>query len=296
MATLINEKELKIPLILQGDATVAYRDPAAVYHDGKYHIFFTHVDNSEGGPWLQLAKITTSDFIEYSDIKILTEKDKSKNYSSPGNIVWHGDKWVMCMQTYCRENGEKYGNENSRIFTMESSDLETFSTPKLLRVKGDIPEDKMGRMIDPFLIKKDDYWWCFYKQNGVSYSKSKDMENWTPVGNVNGGENTCVIKYKDLYFLYHSPANGIGIKYSKDLINWEESGKNITLGQNEWSWARGRITAGFVIDVSEQAGKELYILLYHASGPEDEKTMFDSHASIGFAYSYNLDNGWTYKL
>ncbi len=292
---MFNETKMQLPIILKGNEKVAYRDPTAIYDNGVFHIFFTYVDNSEGGPWLQIAKITTKDFISYSDIKILTEKDKAKNYSSPGNIVNHNDKWVMCLQTYCRENGEKYGNEHSRLYTMESQDLEVFTAPKLLKVKGEIAQSEMGRMIDPYLIKKDNIWWCFYKQNGVSYSSSSDLKNWKFEGNINGGENVCVIENKGLYYLYHSPHNGIGVKHSTNLIDWHDDDKCITLGQNDWNWAKGRITAGFVIDASSIANKELYILLYHASGPEDEKTMFDYNASIGVAYSYSLNGNWIYK-
>ena len=46
----------------------------------------------------------------------------------------------------------------------------------------DVQREDMGRMIDPYLIRDKDEpgkWWCFYKQNGVSYSWSHDLENWT---------------------------------------------------------------------------------------------------------------------
>lgn len=86
--------------------------------------------------------------------KILTGRDQSKNYSSPGIIVFYHDKRVMCLQTYCRKNGEKCGNRNSRIYAMESRDLEHWSIPSLIKVKGpDIPEKEMGRMIDPYFLR-----------------------------------------------------------------------------------------------------------------------------------------------
>ena len=45
----------------------------------------------------------------------------------------------------------------------------------------------------------------------------------------------------DEYVLLHSPANGIGIKRSKDIENWIDDELLITLGQDEWTWARGRL-------------------------------------------------------
>ena len=90
----------------------------------------------------------------------------------------------------------KYGNENSRIYISRSSDLEHWSEPELLYVKGDILESQMGRMIDPYLIydEKTELWNCFYKQNGVSRSVSHDLKNWEYCGHFDGGENVCVVK------------------------------------------------------------------------------------------------------
>ena len=37
------------PVILRGDATTAYRDPAAIYQDGWFRLFFTLVKIEAGG-------------------------------------------------------------------------------------------------------------------------------------------------------------------------------------------------------------------------------------------------------
>ena len=66
---------------------------------------------------------------------------------------------------------------------MRSDDLEHWSDPELLMVKGDdIPVADMGRMIDPYLLEdanEPGKWWCYYKQNGVSMSYSYDLIHWT---------------------------------------------------------------------------------------------------------------------
>ena len=106
------------------------------------------------------------------------------NFCSPGSVVRYNGKWLLCLQTYPRPDyilGDKvrYGNDDSRIFIIKSKDLENWSPPKLLKVKGSsISKDKMGRMIDPYLIEDKDEkgkWWCFYKQNGVSMSYTYDF-------------------------------------------------------------------------------------------------------------------------
>ena len=166
-------------------------------------------------------------------------------------IRFHGE-WVLCLSSYPRPNGEKYGNKDARIWMLRSKDLEHWSKPELLRVKGpDVPIEKMGRMIDPYLVEDKDEpgkWWCFYKQNGVSMSWSRDLKSWTYYGHADAGENACILVDGNEYVLFHSPHNGIGVKRSKDLRHWEDCGL-ITLGQKDWPWARGRLTAGFVLDL-----------------------------------------------
>lgn len=126
----INPANFKSPLIFKGYTETAYRDPAVVFDGEKFHLFFTMVINEKNGSYLFTAKSESYDLITYSKPEILTEKNKAKNFSSPGNIIRFNNKWVLCLQTYCRENGEKYGNENSRIYVMESKDLKTFDQPR----------------------------------------------------------------------------------------------------------------------------------------------------------------------
>ena len=88
--------------------------------------------------------------------------------------------------------------------------------------------------------------------------------------------------------MFHSPENGIGMKRSRDMKNWTDSGGLITLGQEGWPWARGRLSAGFVLDLRDDQRVGKYLMFFHGSGPEDEKTMFSTHASLGLAWSEDL--------
>lgn len=63
------------------------------------------------------------------------------------------------------------------------------------------------------------------------------------------GENVSALKDKDGYFLFPSSKNGIEIKKSPDLKSRKEFEKLTILGQEEWPWAKGRITAGTVVDL-----------------------------------------------
>lgn len=283
---------LPSPILFRGDAVTAYRDPTAVYHEGVFRLFFTLVKIEDDGKVYSYTAMTKSaDLVHWTTPRILTVRDRGLNFSSPGNVVRFGSQWVMCLQTYPRPNGEKYANADARLYVMRSDDLENWSQPELLMVKGgNVPRERMGRMIDPYLLQdKDDpgKWWCFYKQNGVSMSWSRDLKTWTYVGRVEGGENSCVVVDGDEYVLFHSPANGIGVKRSYDLAHWRDRGL-LVLGQKQWPWAQGRLTGGFVLDLKHEPGIGKYLMFFHGSGPEDERTMFDNYASVGIAWSDDL--------
>lgn len=282
--------------IIKGDATHAYRDPAVYLEDGVFHIYMTLVETEcDGTVYMYVVHTKTEDFREFAPMKKLTVRDRSKNFSSPGNIVRHDGRYKMCLQTYCRENGEKYGNSRSRIYIMESLDLESWGEPYPMLVKGDRPLSECGRMIDPYLIydDKSGMWSCFYKQSGVSRSVSRDLKYFEYCGHISGGENVSILKKDGGYYMFHSPKNGIGVKYSENLTDWEDTGELITLGQSEWPWAQGRITAGVVIEC-DGGDAPIYIMLFHGTGPEDESVVFDNYAGIGIAWSRDLRE-WSWK-
>ena len=293
-------KAIDSPVLFYGDEKTAYRDPAVLFYNDQFFLFFTLVKTINGEIYSFTATSKSYDLINWSQVKILTPRDQNLNFCSPGNIVKYDGKWLLCLQTYPRPGyiqGDKvrYGSDDSRIFIMESKDLENWTYPKLLKVKGStIREDKMGRMIDPYLIEDKDEkgkWWCFYKQNGVSMSYTYDFLNWTFYGNTKSGENVCVLKDESEYVMFHSPSNGIGIKRSSNLKDWSSFGGLITLGQKEWDWAKGRLTAGAVVDLRNIKRIEKYIMFFHGSGPNRESEGdFDKNSSIGIAWSDDLIN------
>jgi hypothetical protein len=288
----VSFRSLTTPIIFKGDALTAYRDPAALYHDGKFHLYFTLVKReADGKPYLYTAWSSSADLARWTEPRIFTPRDVNLNFSSPGNVVHFSNQWVLCLQTYPRPNGEKHGNGDARVWIRRGLNLEDWADPELLRVKGaNVPRENMGRMIDPFLLEDKDVpgkWWCFFKQNGASMACSTDLRNWSYRGRVEAGENVCVIVVGGEYVMFHSPRNGVGMKCSPDLKTWRDEGL-ITLGQKDWPWAKGRLTAGFVLDLTKTPGVGKYIMFFHGSGPEDEDTMFDNFASIGLAWSDDL--------
>jgi hypothetical protein len=276
--------------LICGDDTHAFRDPTVIHRDGVFHLYCTYVvTEAPEDIYMYTIHTASTDLVHWTEPEKLTPRNKALNYSSPGNVVEFGGKYLMCLQTYPRENGEKYGNQNARVFTMASEDLVHWDEPRLIPVKGDTPVSEMGRMIDPYLVfdPKTGLWNCFFKQNGVSRSVSADMEHWDFLGRMDGGENVSVISKDGGYYLFHSPENGIGVKYSADLEHWQDVGELLTFGQADWEWAKGRLTAGFVLPFEEE-GETLYLMFFHGTGPQDESVTFDVNAGIGLAWSRDL--------
>jgi predicted GH43/DUF377 family glycosyl hydrolase len=291
-------KDLKSPIIFNGNDSTAFRDPAVLYYNNQFYLFFTLVKTEEGKIYSYTATSNSKDLKKWSPVKVITPKDQSLDYCSPGNIVRYNNEWVMCLQTYPRPDYSanqppRYGNGDCRLFVMRSKDLVNWGVPEIIKVKGsDVKIADMGRMIDPYLLEDKDEkgkWWCFYKQNGVSMSYSYDLSNWNYFGNTESGENVTVLNENNEYILIHSPSNGIAIKRSPDLKNWKDWGKLITLGQSEWEWAKGRITAGTVINLKNNKKLGKYVMFFHGSGPKTEQQGdFDRNASIGIAWSDDL--------
>lgn len=282
---------LRSPIVLHGDDQQAFRDPLLVFVDGEFVLFYSWATNdAEGRAWWQTAMSRSRDLSTWSEPKTITPRDRSLNYCSPGSLIRHEGQWVLALQTYPTPNGEKFGNDDSRLWLMRSDDLEQWGEPELIRFLGpEVSREEMPRMIDPCIVADKDVpgkWWCFckIKQTGVSMAWSTDLKTWNFAGRVDGGENAGVIEQNDEYVLFHSPENGIGVKRSNDLQHWREDGL-LLLGQKDWTWSQGRLTAGYVLDAREVPGVERYVMVFHG---ERDKDSFTRHASVGIAWSSDL--------
>ena len=84
------------PILLRGDARTAYRDPTVLFHDGTFHLFCTKVaveDNDE--VYSYTVQCRSRDLVRWSKPETITPRDRSLNYSSPGNVVRHDGKWFL---------------------------------------------------------------------------------------------------------------------------------------------------------------------------------------------------------
>ncbi|MDL2230291.1 hypothetical protein LJB87_00690 [Alistipes sp. OttesenSCG-928-L06] len=288
--------KLESPVLFAGDSLTAYRDPAILFHDNRFYLFFAKSEIIGDSVFCYLVQSESDDLMNWTEPRRIVP-NSPKNYSAPGSVIRYKDEWVVCLHSYPRpghtvDQMPRYADNSARLYTIRSKDLRNWSEPELIRVKGNIPEKDMGRMIDPYIVADKEEagkWWCFYKQSGVSMSYSYDLKNWTPYGAAHAGESVCVLAENNEYILFHCPYNGIRIKKSRSLQNWTDWGGLITLGQKDWEWAKGRITAGKVINLNNVQGVNAYVMFFHGSGPGTEhEGDFDRNSSIGIAWSRDL--------
>lgn len=290
--------KLESPVLFRGDSMTAYRDPAVLFHNNRFYLFFSKSEIIGDSVYCYLVQSESDDLLEWTEPRRIVPNTQSKNYSGAGNAIRYKDEWFLCLSSYPRpgytvDQMPRYGDGNSRLYVIRSKDLQNWSAPELLKVKGNIPEKEMGRMIDPYIVQDKDEpgkWWCFYKQSGISMSYSYDLKNWTPYGGqTNAGESVCVLTENNEYILFHSPNNGIRIRKSRKLKNWTDWGGLITLGQKDWEWAQGRITGASVVNLNHVQGINAYVMFFHGSGPKTEhEGDFDRNSSVGIAWSKDL--------
>lgn len=281
-------------VIFQGNDTLAYRDPACFYHEGVYHLFFTVSEKENGYMYNYVAKSQSTDLLHWSPPRYLTPKDRRLNYCSPGNVIPRGDEFILCFTSYPMPVPYREcscADQTARLFIVTTRDLEHFTSPVMLRPKGDVPTESMGRMIDPFLLPVEDGYHLFFKQNGVSTSFSSDLEHWEYRGHIDGGENACILRKDGEYLLVHSPQNGIAFSRSVDLNHWEEF-HHTTLDQCRWPWANGRVTAGFAMEAPEKTPYK-YILFFHGSRDVFPET--HGNASLAMAFTDNFTD-YVYEI
>lgn len=195
------------------------------------------------------------------------------------------------MLGYKRSERRRFGNKDCRIWITRSKDLENWSEPEMLWVKGEGKDP--GKMIDAYLLEDKDEkgkLWVFYKQAGANYSYSYDLINWTYHGKVKAGENVCVWVENDEYYMLHSPEVGMGLMKSKDLSEWEHVFDENVLGQEDWChWAGQRVTAGYLLDLREDPRVGKGIMLFHGQGPAPKSTeILNSGTDLGIAWSDDL--------
>ncbi len=278
---------------LDREPRASLRDPAAFLHEGIFHCFHTAVEGS-GEDFRLFVEVSTSrDLAAWSPPRRLTQP--GLNFSSPGNVLRVGGRWVLCLQSYPTSRGKPYGSDASRLWLMESADLEHWSEPHLLQPAGcQAAWCPSRRQIDPYLVEHAGQFWCFYKSDGkLGLLVSPDLISWreaspqrpvlsaaqTPDGA--SVENPCVVRQGDEFVLFFAPCRagrGIGTARSRDLLSWSEVRY---LDFPALPWAAGGPTAAMVLDTRRELSR--WTMFFHGdrAGPHG--------AALGLAWSHDLE-------
>ena len=278
--------------VLDRRRAVFVRDPALLLVDGLLHCYHTAVERQEGRFRLFLDVAVSDDLVHWGAVRRLTWSEL--NFSSPGNALWAGGRWHLCLQSYPMAPGELYGNETSRLWLMSSVDLGNWSEPRLIAPQGCTASwSRSRRQIDPYLVAHDGRYWCLYKTSGrLGLLVSDDLDSWEeasphrpvlgPEDTPDGAtvENPCVIACGDEYLLIFAPCRpgrGVGVARSDDLIHWHDVRY---LGFPPLAWAPNGPTAAMVLDARDELG--YWLMAFH--GETDQ-----AHgAALGLAWSDDL--------
>ena len=315
--TVVNLSSIPDARIFIGSATHAFRDPAAFYYDGTFYLYYSYTTVQSGSAYWQTAWSKSTNLIDWSSPVTFTPQDLTKNYCSPGCVVWDGKQFVLCLQTYPTNGGlSSFGDSTSNIYYMTSTDLENWlplqpavssaanPPPPLPGLLVNGPGKALTRTIDSYLFADKDVpakWWCFYKQNGnliKSYS-TDGFQTWTPSGAIGiPGENSCVIvdinpvSLQPEYALMYSLSTGMQVARSATLANWTPDPKPILLNPN-WKWTSGRLSGGVLLDMRNDPGVGQALMFFHGSSHTEANGGFTQNVNLGLAWSTDLQT-WSY--
>lgn len=234
------------------------RDPAVLYHGGTYYCYITLVQHSKERIQLNLGLTKSRDLMTWTEPTMLC--DSPLNFSSPGNVFRFKDKWYLCVQSYPINKGELWGNDSSRLWLMESSDLETWTEPRCIKHDGCTAKwANSARQIDPFIIENKGVFYCYYKTDGmIGVMTSRDLESWTDCNEpaINPDcigatvENPCIIKHGNefiMFFTLCKKCRGMCSAKSNDLLNWSEI-TELEFEDEFYIWAPNGPSAGMVVE------------------------------------------------
>lgn len=280
--------------ILDREPKISLRDPAVIYHKGVFHLYHTAVEHNWFKYILYLDVSYSRDLINWTIPKRVIKSEAG--YSSPGNGFQHEDNTYLTFQTYPVPRFREFASSKARLWIMKAVSVEhdMWEQPYCIKPEGCMADwTRSRRQIDPYIIKHEDVYYCFYKTSGeLGLLKSDDLKKWSeaspdkPVlarGELPiraGIENPCIIKYDSEYWMYFSPTRkgrGIGLAKSTNLMDWYDIE---ILDFPDLDWAPGGPTAPFVLDLRKETG--FWVMFYHG----DRKRPHG--AALGIAWSKDL--------
>jgi predicted GH43/DUF377 family glycosyl hydrolase len=276
---------------------IALRDPEAVYHEGVFYLYYTHVDVRRDDVTSTLHMCTSTDLVNWTESRELFGGPLS--FCAPGNVFRHHGKWVMSFQSYPMVPGRNWGGEDSRLYLAESDDLVNWSEPRIMVAEG--AQHKFNdspRQIDPYVVLDGDRAWCFYKSVGeLGLLVSDDgLQTWTEAlidrpavgrGHMPGNvtvENPYVLRIEDEWWMFLSPCSeprALGLTRSKTMTDWPAVEY---LNFPPPAWGTKGPTAPAILDTRDVCGK--WTMVFHS----EQYGTSGHEAAMGIAFSDDLMN------
>lgn len=274
------------------------RDPAAVFHDGKFYIFVTHQFEQHrwGSPQgYQCFVLITEDFLTFTPPRPVTPR----GYVSPGNIIRVNGRWIMSVTRYPWPTA---------VCLSESDDLINWSQPRVVidNDHGSYWGNRQHGPIDGFIVPWNGRYWMFHtdykagtrdQQLGLAVSDDlQNFENLTPdaplldssfYDDKRGIENvSLVIDGNDLYLFCSvgMPEQRIAVLKSNDIMTWGKLDSQAELTGLNQEWSKFIAGAQFVADWRQITGFWTMLFMGARHGDPYERM------ALGIARSKDLLN------
>ena len=291
------------PILTGRPPQTGLRDPALYIHRGTVHLFYTACewDGVRMSSWIEQR--TSLDLQTWS---VPSRISDTPGLCSPGNVVWTGEKFVLCCQHLPISlplAGLGLTRHDCRLWLLESDDLHHWSDPIAVQPGGSLAEWRDSpRMIDAYLIPHADEWYMMYKGHAniggnehgglLGMLKSRDLVAWEEIethrplfGDPNdprgvGYENPCVIRFGDRWRCFVKVCDGqfpLGVCESDDLLHWTEPRP---LEVEMRPWMSTPPNAPMVVDAREWYG--VWLMAYHC-----DRLPFPLSGDLGLAWSHD---------
>lgn len=244
------------------------RDPAAVWHEGKFYLYFTVQFEQQrwGAPEGYQCFVTmTEDFREFTSPRPVTPT----GYVSPGNILRLQDRWIMSVTRYPRP---------CAVALTESLDLLHWSEPRTVipTFHGDYWGNNAHGPIDGYPFFWQGRCWMLYtdfkagtssQHLGLSVSDDlRTFENLTPdrplldsdfYDEHKGIENASLVIDGEKLHLFCSvgmPEQRVAKLTSSDIMHWPKLDDRAEIGGLNQEWSKFIASAQFVADWRDVTG------------------------------------------
>lgn len=300
---------LSNPILSGRPPQLGVRDPALFIHQGTVHLFYTACewDGRNLVSWIEHR--TSLDLTAWSEPRRISH---TPGLCSPGNVVWAGDRFVLCCQHYpvtLPRQSVGITRHDCRLWLVESPDLRSWSDPIIVTPNGcQAFWCDTHRMIDAFLVGHFGAWWMFYKGHArigrnehgglIGLLRSTDLRTWQEIQperpvfghpddpSGTGYENPCIIRMGHGWRCFLKVCDGsydLAVADSTDLLTWNNLRP---LDIPHQPWMAHVPNAPMVVDARELFG--VWLMAYHCDRP-----VITLSGDIALAWSHDCEHWQT---